>query len=87
MALETITKAPRQKEVVKMKIKIRLQGTETEVAFLRMKLLQKHKHLILGKPRKGTNPKYSGNQKWSSYGDFLYDENDKPVKRKRRKIK
>ena len=69
-----------------MKIKIRIQGTAVEVAFMRQRLLRKHKNLILGKPRKGTNPKYEGNQKWSSYGDFLYDDNDQPVERKRRKL-
>jgi hypothetical protein len=67
-----------------MKIKIRIQGTESEVTFMRKKLLKKHKHLILGKPRKGTNPKYEGNQKYSSYGDFKYDQHGKEVKRARR---
>jgi hypothetical protein len=51
---------------------------------MRKKLLKKHKHLILGKPRKGTNPKYEGNQKYSSYGDFKYDQHGKEVKRARR---
>ncbi len=35
-------------------------------------LLKKHPQLILGKPREGTNPKYDGNQKWSSYGDYWF---------------
>lgn len=67
-------------------IKIRVQGTQKEVEMMRSYLLKKHKHLILGKPRKGTNPKYDGNQKYSSYGDFKFDSNLKPVTRKRRNV-
>ena len=56
----------------KIKIKIRLQGTEEEVEFLRKYLLKKHPGMIMGSPREGTNPKYDGNQKWSSYGDIEF---------------
>ena len=54
-----------------MKVKVRLQGSEAEVNQLRDILLQRCPELILARPRKGTNPKYDGNQKWSSYGDFI----------------
>tara|TARA_R110000824_G_scaffold241807_2_gene430577 strand:+ start:1187 stop:1432 length:246 start_codon:yes stop_codon:yes gene_type:complete len=56
-----------------MKIKMRLQGTEEEVAFLKNYLLKKHPGLCLGSPREGTNPKYDGDQKWSSYGDIEFE--------------
>jgi len=75
-----------------MKIKIRLQGSKEEVEFLRTYLLKKHPGLILGAAREGTNPKYAGNQKWSSYGDieFITGTANNPVslkekKRRRRK--
>lgn len=55
-----------------MKVKIRLQGTKKEVERMRKHLLKKHPQLILGKAREGTNPKYTGNQKWSSYGDYWF---------------
>lgn len=67
-----------------MQIKIRIQGTEQEVTFMRNILLKTHMNLILSKPREGTNPKYDGNQKWSCYGDFKYDSFALPVKRHRR---
>ena len=41
-----------------MQIKIRIQGTEQEVTFMRNVLLRAHMNLILSKPREGTNPKY-----------------------------
>ena len=53
-----------------MKVKVRIQGTQRECNRLRRILLKKHPELILGKPRKGTNPKYAGNQKYSCYGDY-----------------
>lgn len=61
-----------------------MQGSQTQVEIMRTKLLKKHKNLILGKPREGTNPKYDGNQKWSSYGDFKFDASWKPIERRRR---
>lgn len=57
---------------MKVKVKVRLQGTKEEVERMRSKLLQDHPELILSKPREGSNPKYEGNQKWASYGDFHY---------------
>jgi len=54
------------------KVKVRLQGSEKEVAKLRAILLKKCPELILGKPRKGTNPKYASAQKYASYGDFKF---------------
>lgn len=55
-----------------MKCKIRLQGTASEVEAMRKYLLKFHPGLILGAPREGTNPKYDGEQKWSSYGDIEF---------------
>ena len=51
-------------------VKVRLQGFEDEVAEVRKILLERCPELILGKPRKGTNPKYADKQKWASYGDL-----------------
>ena len=62
-----------------MKVKVRIQGTEPEVEKLRQILLERCPELILGKPRRGTNPKYEPNQKYAPYGDFQFD-----TKRKRR---
>jgi len=62
-----------------MKVKVRIQGTELEVEKLRQILLQRCPELILGKPRRGTNPKYEPDQKYASYGDFQFN-----TKRKRR---
>lgn len=56
-----------------MKVKVRIQGTEPEVEKLRQILLERCPELILGKPRRGTNPKYEPNQKYASYGDFQFD--------------
>jgi len=64
------------------KVKVRIQGSEKEVEKLRKILLDRCPELILGSPRKGTNPKYDGNQKFSSYGDFQFNS-----KRKRRSKK
>ena len=55
-----------------MKVKVRLQGNKKDVEKLRKHLLKKCPQLILGKPREGTNPKYDGAQKWSSYGDYWF---------------
>ena len=55
-----------------MKVKVRLQGNKKDVEKLRKHLLKKCPQLILGKPREGTNPKYHGKQKWSSYGDYWF---------------
>jgi len=56
-----------------MKVKVRIQGdTFQDCERLRQRFLKKHPELILGKPRKGANPKYEGRQKWASYGDFQY---------------
>ena len=55
-----------------MKVKVRLQKNKKDVEKLRKHLLKKCPQLILGKPREGTNPKYDGNQKWSSYGDYWF---------------
>ena len=54
------------------KLKVRIQGTKEEVEKLRRIMLRTHAGLILGKPRKGTNPKYDGNQQWASYGDYKF---------------
>ena len=62
------------------KVKVRIQGCEKDVERLRKILLDRCPELILATPRKGTNPKYDGNQKFSSYGDFQFNS-----KRKRRK--
>ncbi len=63
----------------KEKVKIRLQGNLKDVEKLRKHLLKSHPQLIISKPRKGTNPKYKGNQKYSAYGDYQFN-----TKRKRR---
>jgi hypothetical protein len=62
------------------KVKVRIQGSQKDVERLRKILLDRCPELILASPRKGTNPKYDGNQKFSSYGDFKFNS-----KRKRRK--
>ena len=56
-----------------MNVKVRIQGTELEVEKLRQILLERCPELILGKPRRGTNPKYEPDQKYASYGDFQFD--------------
>lgn len=53
-----------------MKVKIRLQGDLKELEKVKEMLLERCPELILGSPRKGTNPKYADNQKYASYGDF-----------------
>lgn len=53
-----------------MKVKVRLQGSKEDVEKVRQMMLKMHRDMILAKPREGTNPKYAGNQKWSSYGDI-----------------
>lgn len=62
-----------------MKVKVRLQGDEKAVEKVKEILLERCPELILGKPRRGTNPKYEPNQKYASYGDF------EPGKKRRRK--
>jgi len=58
---------------MKVKVKVRLQAkTEAECERLRKHFLKSHPQLILSKPRKGTNPKYEGRQKWSCYGDYEF---------------
>ena len=57
----------------KEKVKIRIQGNKKDVEKLRKHLLKKHPQLILGNPRKGTNPKYKLNQKYASYGDYQFN--------------
>lgn len=54
------------------KLKVRIQGTKEEVEKLRSIMLNTHAGLILSKPRKGTNPKYDGNQQYASYGDYQF---------------
>lgn len=61
------------------KVKLRIQGDEKDVERLRKILLDRCPELILGSPRRGTNPKYEPNQKYASYGDFQFN-----TKRKRR---
>ena len=63
-----------------MKGKLRIQGEQKDVERLREILLERCPELILGSPRRGTNPKYEPNQKYASYGDFQFN-----TKRKRRK--
>lgn len=55
-----------------MKVKVRIQGSKKEVEKLKDLLLKRCPELILGSPREGTNPKYADNQKWASYGDFIF---------------
>lgn len=55
-----------------MKVKVRIQGTQAECRRLRRHLLKKHRQLILGQPRRGTNPKYAGRQQYSCYGDYWF---------------
>jgi len=56
-----------------MKVKVRIQAdSKKECEKLRQHLLKSHPQLILGSPRKGTNPKYEGMQKWASYGDYWF---------------
>ena len=68
--------------MTKGKVKIRIQGSEKEVDKLRRHLLKIHPQLILSKPRKGTNPKYANNQKYSSYGDYQFNT----IRKRRHKI-
>jgi hypothetical protein len=56
-----------------MKVRVRLCGeSQGECEKLRKHFLKKHPQLIMAKPRKGSNPKYSGKQKWFSYGDYEF---------------
>ena len=57
-----------------MKVKVRLQGNKEDVERLRKHMLKHHPQLIMSKPREGTNPKYDGRQKWSSYGDYEFNK-------------
>lgn len=55
------------------KVKIRLMSTsKSDVEKLRRHFLKKHPQVILGHPRKGSNPKYAGKQKWFVYGDYWF---------------
>ena len=54
------------------KVRIRLQGSEKDVARLRKHLLKLCPQMILANPREGTNPRYAGRQKWSAYGDYEF---------------
>lgn len=54
-------------------VKVRLQGDPELVEKLRVLLLEHHEELVLGAPRKGTNPKYAANQQYASYGNFKFD--------------
>ena len=62
-------------------VKVRLQGEPDDVEELRKIFLEKFPELVLGKAREGTNPKYAHNQKWSSYGNYIFG-----IIRKRRKV-
>jgi hypothetical protein len=62
-------------------VKVRLQGDQKDVEALRKILLEKCPELVLGMAGQGTNPKYARNQKWASYGNFIFG-----VIRKRRKV-
>lgn len=55
------------------KVKVRIQGSKIAVERLREILLDRCEELILAKPREGTNPKYAGDQKFASYGDFKFN--------------
>jgi hypothetical protein len=66
-------------------VKVRIQGTEEEVEFVRSLFLERFEGLRLGTPREGTNPKYIENQKWASYGEIFFDADKKQIKRQRRK--
>ena len=63
------------------KVKVRIQGDEQDVELLRNILLERCPELILGKPRRGTNPKYEPDQKYASYGDFQFAT----IRRRRKK--
>ena len=67
---------------MKKKVKVRIQGEEKDVERLREILLERCPELILGNPRRGSNPRYQGRQKYASYGDFQFN-----TKRKRRSKK
>ena len=59
--------------VVKVKVKVRIQANnQAEAAKARTLLLKRCPELILANPRKGSNPKYAGQQKWACYGDFEF---------------
>jgi len=58
---------------VKMKVKVRIQANnQAEAAKARTLLLKRCPELILANPRKGSNPRYAGRQKWACYGDFEF---------------
>lgn len=71
------------------KCKIRIQGDEKTIALVREYLLSVHPGMIMSQPRKGTNPKYDGDQKYSCYGDIEFTTlgkvRQKEKKRKRKK--
>ena len=52
-------------------VKIRLMGRPKDVEKVRRHLLKSHPQLVLGKLRQGNNPRYEGDQKWFSYGDYI----------------
>jgi len=57
----------------KVKVKVRIQANnQAEAAKARTLLLKRCPELILANPRKGSNPKYAGQQKWACYGDFEF---------------
>jgi len=58
-------------KVMKVKVKVRLQGEKNEIEKVREILLKRCPELCLGAAREGSNPKYAGRQKWASYGDFI----------------
>ena len=61
-------------------VKIRIQHEDPDLlAKIRRRLLKANPDMILGNPRKGSNPKYDGKQKYACYGDIKIG-----VKRQRR---
>ena len=68
--------------------KIRIQGNKETVEHVLNYLLSVHPGMVLSKPREGTNPRYDGNQQYSSYGDIQFSTLGKKIqkekKRKRR---
>ena len=63
---------------VMVKIRIQHENPAT-LEKIRKRLLKANPDMIMGKPRKGSNPKYEGQQKYACYGDIKIG-----VKRNRR---
>lgn len=68
--------------------KIRIQGDKETVEGVVKYLLSFHPGMVLSKPREGRNPRYDGNQQYSSYGNIQFSTLGKKIqKEKKRKRK